>query len=94
MVARCETVVQWDFRRTPDQKPAINGPEVILLEGREIVYLSAHDANRIFIGELWRSPSFADLKDHAIKNCLERIADKTEGTIEVPYNKRGQFVSR
>jgi hypothetical protein len=83
-----------DFRRTPDQKPAISGPEVILLEGQEIVYPSAHDANRIFIGELWRLSSFADLKDHAIKNCLERIADETEGAIEVPYNKRGQFVSR
>jgi hypothetical protein len=83
-----------DFRRTPDQNPAISGPKVILLEGREFVYLSAHDVNRIFIGELWRSSSFGDLKDHAIKNCLKRIADKTEGIIEVPYNKRGQFVSR
>jgi triacylglycerol lipase len=70
------------------------GPEVILLEGREIVYLSAHDANRISIGEFWRSSSFADLKDHAIKNYLKRIADKTKGIIEVPYNKREQFVSR
>src|SRR4029079_2312306 len=40
------------------------GSEVILLSGREIVYLPAHDANRLSIGEFWRSISFADLKDH------------------------------
>jgi hypothetical protein len=70
------------------------GSEVILLEGREIVYLPAHDANRISIGEFWRSVSFADLKDHAMKKYLKRIADKTKGAIEVPYNKREQFVSK
>src|SRR5262249_61244057 len=70
------------------------GSEVILLKGREIVYLSAHDANRLSLGEFWRSISFADLKDHAIKNYLKRIADKRNGTIEVPYIRREQFVSR
>ncbi len=70
------------------------GSEVILLNGREIVYLPAHDANRISVGEFWRSMSFADLKDHAMKNYLKRIADKRNGTIEVPYIRREQFVSR
>jgi triacylglycerol lipase len=70
------------------------GSEVILLEGRNIVYLSAHDANRISVGEFWRSASFADLKDHKMKKYLKGIADKAKGTIEVPYNKRGEFVAR
>ncbi|HUL88804.1 MAG TPA: lipase family protein [Pseudolabrys sp.] len=70
------------------------GSEVILLKGRDIVYLPVHDANRLSVGEFWRSISFADLKDHAIKNYLKRIADKRKGVIEVPYNKREQFVSR
>ena len=68
------------------------GPEVILLEGRNIVYLPSHDANRISLGELWRSVSFADLKDHEMKKYLKRIADKTKGTTEVPYNEREKFV--
>jgi len=70
------------------------GSEVILLKGRDIVFLPVHDANRLSVGEFWRSISFADLKDHAIKNYLKRIADKTKGVIEVPYNNREQFVSR
>jgi len=43
------------------------------------------DANRLSVGEFWRSISFADLKDHAIKNYLKRITDRTKGVIEVPY---------
>jgi hypothetical protein len=68
------------------------GSEVILLEGQNIVYLPAHDANRISVGEFWRSTSFADLEDHKMEKYLKRIADKTKGTIEVPYNKREEFV--
>jgi len=68
------------------------GSEVILLEGRNIVYLPAHDANRISVGEFWRSASFVDLKDHKMEKYLQRIADKAKGTIEVPYNKRETFV--
>jgi triacylglycerol lipase len=69
------------------------GSEVILLEGRDIVYLPSHDANRISVGEFWRSISFADLKDHEMKKYLKRIAAKTKGTTEVPYNEREKFVS-
>ena len=53
-----------------------------------------HDANRISVGELWRSISFADLKDHEMKKYLKRIAAKTKGATEVPYNEREKFVSR
>ena len=67
---------------------------MILLEGRNIVYLPSHDANRISLGEFWRSVSFADLKDHEMKKYLKRIADKTKGTTEVPYNEREKFVPK
>lgn len=68
------------------------GPEVILLEGRDIVYLPAHDATRISLGEFWRSISFADLKDHEMKKYLKRIAGKSKGVTEVSYNDREKFV--
>jgi hypothetical protein len=91
----------WDWMagkipRTPanSAKNEHVGPEVILLEGRDIVYLPSHDANRISLGEFWRSMSFADLKDHEMKKYLKRIADKTKGTTEVPYNERQKFMSK
>jgi hypothetical protein len=34
------------------------------------------------------------LKDHEMKKYLKRIAVKTKGAIEVPYNEREKFVSR
>jgi triacylglycerol lipase len=69
------------------------GPEVILLGGRDFVYLPSHDATRISVGEFWRSVSFADLNDHKITKYLKRIADKTKGATEVPYDKREKYVS-
>jgi hypothetical protein len=69
------------------------GPEVILLEGRDIVYLPSHNANRISLGEFWRSLFFADLKDHEMKKYLKRMADKTKGVIQVQYNEREKFTS-
>ena len=68
------------------------GPEVILLEGPDFVYLPSHDANRISIGEFWRTLSYADLKDHQISKYLKRISDKTRVATEVPYNDREKFV--
>ena len=78
-----------DPKIKPDEQV---GPEVILLEGRDIVYLPSHDANRISVGEFWRSVSFADLKDHEMKKYLKRIAAKTKGTTEVPLEEREKFV--
>jgi hypothetical protein len=69
------------------------GPEVILLEGPDFVYLDAHDANRISIGEFWRSLGYADLKDHAMKKYLARIKAKIPGATEVPYNDRLKYVA-
>jgi hypothetical protein len=64
------------------------GPEVILLEGPDFVYLPSHDATRIAIGELWRTLSYADVKDHQIAKYLKRIAEKTKVATQVPYNER------
>jgi hypothetical protein len=33
---------------------------------------SSYDANRISVGEFWRSISFADLKDHEMKKYLKK----------------------
>ena len=68
------------------------GAEVILLEGPDYVYLPVHDADRISLGEFWRSLTFADLKDHQIEKYLRRIADKTRSVNQVPYTERERFV--
>ena len=68
------------------------GPEVILLEGPDYVYLPFHDASRISLGEFWRSFTFADLQDHHIEKYLRRIADKTQAANQVPYTERERFV--
>jgi hypothetical protein len=68
------------------------GPEVILLEGPDFVYLPSHDATRIAIGEFWRSITFADLKDHDIAKYLRRIESKIREANEVPYTNRQKYV--
>jgi len=68
------------------------GTEVILLEGQDFVFLPSHDANRIALGEFWRSLSFADLKDHEMQKYLRRIASKATGAIEVPYTERQKYI--
>jgi triacylglycerol lipase len=68
------------------------GPEVILLDGPDFVYLTSHDASRIDIGEFWRSLSFANLKDHMMPMYLRRIADKGAQAREVPYTQRERYV--
>jgi triacylglycerol lipase len=68
------------------------GAEVILLEGPDYVYLPVHDADRISLGEFWRSFTFANLQDHHIEKYLRRIADKTRFANQVPYTERERFV--
>ena len=70
------------------------GPEVILLQGQHYVYLPAHDATRIDVGEFWRSIGIADLPDHKIDHYVSRIADKINGAVEVTYNKRDKYVGQ
>src|SRR5450432_39084 len=68
------------------------GPEVILLEAHDFVYLPSHDAARIDLGEFCRSLSFADLKDHEMQKYLRRIASKATRATQVPYNQREKYV--
>ena len=68
------------------------GPEVILLHGQYYVYLPAHDADRIDVGEFWRSIGIADLPDHKIDHYVARIADKIDSAVEVTYNHREKYV--
>jgi triacylglycerol lipase len=70
------------------------GPEVIVLGGQYYVYLPAHNANRIDVGELWRSIGIADLPDHKIAHYVNRIADKISGAVEVTYNKREKYIGQ
>jgi triacylglycerol lipase len=68
------------------------GPEVILLEGPDFVYLPSHDASRIDLGEFWRSLTFANLRDHEMPNYLRRIESKFTTAREVPYTQRERYV--
>jgi triacylglycerol lipase len=70
------------------------GPEIILLEGPRYVYLPSHDANRLAIGEFWRSVGIADLRDHKIDKYVARIADKRGSAVEVSYNSREKYVAK
>ena len=68
------------------------GPEVILLQGQHYVYLPAHDATRIDVGEFWRTIGIADLPDHKISRYVNRIADKINRAEQVAYNQRERYV--
>jgi hypothetical protein len=68
------------------------GPELILLGGPHYVFLPSHDADRISVGEFWRSISVADLADHHMNNYLKRLSTKTTGAIAVSYNDRQQYI--
>jgi hypothetical protein len=70
------------------------GPEIILLEGPQYVYLPTHDAGRVSIGELGRSLNIASLSDHHMDHYLGRIAAKTDKAVAVPYNERENYVER
>ena len=68
------------------------GPEVILLQGQRYVYLPAHDANRLSIGEYWRSIGIADLADHKMDKYVNRLVNKINGAVEVAYNQREKYI--
>jgi hypothetical protein len=70
------------------------GEEIILLEGPHYVYLSSHDANRIAIGEFWRSMAFENLDDHKMDKYLARLAAKAKEAVQVPYDQREEYVAR
>jgi hypothetical protein len=68
------------------------GPEVILLDGEDFVFLPLHDANRISIGEFWRTLTYDNVRDHHIRNYLKRISDKIDASKQVPYDDREKFI--
>jgi hypothetical protein len=68
------------------------GPEVILLDGKDFVFLPIHDANRISIGSFWRTLTFDSVKDHEISLYQKRISDKIDGSKQVPYDDRERFI--
>jgi len=69
------------------------GPEVILLEGPNYVFLADHDAERLSVDEFWRSVSFASLSDHHMDKYLRRLSTKAAGGVAVPYSKREKYVA-
>lgn len=70
------------------------GPEILLLENKDYAYLPAHDAERLSVGENWGALLASDLKDHKMDAYLKHIADKLQGSVEVPYTKRERYVAR
>lgn len=66
------------------------GPEVILRQGDEYVYLDAHDADRVSIADFWREFSNFSVKEHLMINYLANIEYKIEnGAKQVPYLLKG-----
>ena len=62
------------------------GPEVILRDGRQYVYLPEHDADRISIGDFWRDLTDFSLEEHHMKTYLSNIEIKVQdGAVQVPY---------
>lgn len=62
------------------------GPEVILREGRNYVYLPKHDSERLSIGDFWRNITDFSTKEHHMIAYLDNIEDKVEnGEHQVPY---------
>jgi len=70
------------------------GPEVILLEGPDYVYLPSQAATELSLGEFWRDLNVADLKDHKLNNYIRRIEDKMNGGRQVAYNARENYIAK
>lgn len=70
------------------------GPEVILLEGPDYVYMPSQQASELSLGAFWRGLHVADLKDHKLDNYIKRIEDKFTGSRQVAYNQRENYVAK
>lgn len=70
------------------------GPEVILLDGPDYVYLPNQAASELSLGEFWRDLHVADLKDHKLDRYIRRIEDKITGSREVAYNARENYIAK
>jgi outer membrane murein-binding lipoprotein Lpp len=70
------------------------GPEVILLDGPNYVYLDAPGAEILSKGDMGRDLAVADLKDHKMQNYITRIATKLDGAKPVAYNAREKYIPK
>lgn len=69
------------------------GPEVLLLEGQEFVYLPAPAASELSLGEFWRDLGVADLQDHKLREYIARLTAKERGAKQVTYNSREHYAA-
>lgn len=70
------------------------GPEVILLDGPDYVYLPSQVATELSLGEFWRDLHVADLKDHKLDNYIRRIEAKIPVSHQVAYNARENYIAK
>ena len=64
------------------------GAELILKEGQDYVFLDAYDADRLSIGDLWRSLGDVEIKDHSMELYLANIQGKIRsGAQQVAYSR-------
>ena len=70
------------------------GPEVIVLEGPNYVYLPNQAASELSLGEFWRDMNVANLKDHKLDNYIRRIDEKLDGSHAVAYDARENYAAK
>ena len=57
------------------------------------MYLEEHDAERKSVGSFWKNFGHESVKDHYIKNYVKNIRNKFGNSVQVPYEKREEYVS-
>ena len=70
------------------------GPEIILLDGPYYVSLPQHKADRLSVDQFAKEFYLSSLPDHAIKNYVKRLREKTSKSVEVAYRDRERYVVR
>ena len=70
------------------------GPEVIVLEGPNYVFLPSQTASDLSLGEFWRDMNVANLKDHKLDNYIRRLDEKLAGSHAVAYNARENYAAK
>lgn len=70
------------------------GPEIILLDGPYYVALSEHKADRLSVDQFAKEFYLSSLPDHAIRNYVKRLREKTSKSVEVAYKDRERYVVR
>ncbi len=62
------------------------GPEVLLRDGQDYVFLDSHVSDRLSVGEFWRHFGRVQVKEHFMTVYLDNIRGKIEnGSRQVPY---------